>query len=375
MLLKTDFGRKGTRWSGLKVVLILMSVLAVFLGFLVNYRMKVLAEKQAGAKLTERPPVNVVTLKVSTGMISDMIRLPGMIEPWTDLDLLAKISGEVVDVPLAEGDRVGEGQLIALIEQNDYQLALDEADVRLRKARLDYDRIKTLHGKKVIPDAEFEQYRSVYDLAEAAKAKAELYLSRCRIIAPISGIVRKLHVKKGSYLNVGDPVGKILRIDPVKAVVGIPESDVAAVRNIEEVELSIKALEDLRVTGRNTRVSVSPENMALLYTMELRLDNPENHILPGMYVRADIVKKQVMGLSIPIYSIISRNNEQYVYVVEEGVAKRRDVETGILQGWMVQITKGLQQGDLVVVEGHRNLDDGHVVKVFRELSGAEVIVP
>ena len=375
MVLKTDFGREVTRGSGLKVVLILLFVLALILGLLVNHRMKVLAEKQAGAKLTERPPANVVTLKVSTGMISDMIRLPGMIEPWTDLDLSAKISGEVVEVPLAEGDRVGEGQLIALIEPNDYQLALDEADVRLRKARLDYDRIKTLHGKKVIPDAEFEQYRSAFDLAEAAKAKAELYLSRCRITAPISGVARKLIVKKGSYLNVGDPVGKILRIDPVKAVVGIPESDVAAVRNIEEVDLSIKALDDLRVTGRNTRVSVSPENMALLYTMELRLDNPENRILPGMYVRADIVKKQVMGLSIPIYTIISRNNEHYVYVVEEGVAKRRDVETGILQGWMVQITKGLQPGDQVVVEGHRNLDDGHVVKVFRELSGAEVITP
>ncbi|MDH3346889.1 MAG: efflux RND transporter periplasmic adaptor subunit [Desulfobulbaceae bacterium] len=357
---------------GLPLVLGVLLLLVVVLGFLVKHNKTLLLEKQAHAMVKERPPVNVVVLRVSVKKIRDMVRLPGMIEPWVDLNLLAKISGEVIEVPISEGEQVQEGQLLALVDERDYQIAVNEAEVVLRKAQADYERAVSLHQKGVTANAELEIYRSGFDLAKAAMDKAKLFYSRCRITAPFTGVIRKLHIKKGSYLSVGDPVGKILSIDPVKAVIGIPESDVSAVRDLKHADLEIKALDDFRVTGRVSMVSVSPENMALLYDMQLRLNNPNYKILPGMFVQAEIVKKEVSGISVPLYTIISRNDEHYVYVVEEGVAKRRDVETGILQGLMVQITKGLFPGDLVVVEGHRHLNEGHAVKVFRELSGGEV---
>jgi membrane fusion protein (multidrug efflux system) len=208
--------------------------------------------------------------------------------------------------------------------------------------------------------------------AKADLDNARLMYERTTIKAPINGVVRRLDAKVGLYLGVGDPVGKIIQIDRVKAVIGIPESDVTAVRGLDTVEVTIKALDDLKVVGKNYFISSSPETLARLYRLELEIDNPDHRILPGMFTRADIVKQsREQALSIPFYSIISRNNEQYIFVEKDGVAEKRTVTTGIMEEWMVEITDGLEPGDHVVVEGHRDVEDGRKVKVVKTLTDLE----
>ena len=91
-----------------------------------------------------------------------------------------------------------------------------------------------------------------------------------------------------------------------------------------------------------------------------------------MFARADIVKQsRDQALTIPFYSIISRNNEQYVFVEKDGVAEKRNVKTGIMEEWMVEITDGLEPGDHVVVEGHRDVENGRKVKVVKTLTDLE----
>jgi membrane fusion protein (multidrug efflux system) len=95
-------------------------------------------------------------------------------------------------------------------------------------------------------------------------------------------------------------------------------------------------------------------------------------LLPGMFVRAEIVKKvAAASISIPLYTVITRNGEQYVYVEGDGVAKRRPVKLGILEDWRVQIKEGLVPGDRVIVEGHRNVEDGQRVNIVRIVSDKE----
>ena len=94
--------------------------------------------------------------------------------------------------------------------------------------------------------------------------------------------------------------------------------------------------------------------------------------LPGMFARADLVKQsRDQALTIPFYSIISRNNEQYVFVENDGVVEKRHVTTGIMEQWMVEITEGLEPGEHVVVEGHRDVEDGRKVKVVKTITDPE----
>ena len=93
--------------------------------------------------------------------------------------------------------------------------------------------------------------------------------------------------------------------------------------------------------------------------------------MPGMFVRADIVKKVVKdAIVIPLYSVISRNDEQFVFVAEQGTVSKRPVHLGIMEQWQVEVVNGLAPGEQVVIEGHRELEDGQTIKAVRVVNDA-----
>jgi membrane fusion protein (multidrug efflux system) len=115
--------------------------------------------------------------------------------------------------------------------------------------------------------------------------------------------------------------------------------------------------------------------MARLYTLELELDNSDGRILPDMFVRVEIVKKEIKdSLALPIYSVISRNDENIVYVVDDGVARAHKVSLGLLEGWRIQVTEGLCAGDRVIVVGQRSVNTGDKVNIVRSVTRAEDII-
>jgi membrane fusion protein (multidrug efflux system) len=192
----------------------------------------------------------------------------------------------------------------------------------------------------------------------------------------MDGVINRLDAKVGLLLSIGDPVAQMLAIDRVKAVVGIPESDVAAMQGVAEVELSIQALENKKILGRRHYLSKAPESAARLYRLELALDNPDQAILPGMFVRAHIVKKRIdNAVMVPLYAVISRNDEQYVFVANSEEVHKKPVELGIISGWQVQVAKGLEPGERVLIEGHRDVAAGQKVNVVREVQDPADILP
>lgn len=161
---------------------------------------------------------------------------------------------------------------------------------------------------------------------------------------------------------------QILDIRRVKVSVGIPESDVPAVRKLTEFEITIDALNSGPVRGTRHFLSQKPETFAHLYKLEIALDNKDGEMLPGMFARVNIIKQTVMdSLSVPLYAVINRNGLNFVYIEKDGTTQTRMVETGILEGWKIQITRGLVPGDRVIVVGHRSVDEGQQVNVVRTI--------
>jgi membrane fusion protein (multidrug efflux system) len=348
------------------VVLLGLIVLLVFLGGLITRKKTRLAEENMAALAQERKPINAVLLTVTPTVIRDRINLPGVIEPWTDLELLAKVRGSVEEVLVREGDSVKQGQTIARIEDRDYRIVLSGAEAAYNLAVATLKRNDTLHGKGLIPTAELDVASTETETARAALENARLNLSRCTVTAPMAGVVERLDLKVGLYLNDADPMARILEVDRLKAVIGIPESDVSAVRKLDKVELSLQALGDRVVTGTRHFLDSSPDSAARLYRLELAVDNRDRAILPGMFVRADLVKEVAENsIALPLYSVVTRNDEQYVFVARENKAVKRPVTLGIMEGWQVQVREGLDFGEQVIIEGHRDVEDGQPIKVVR----------
>ncbi|MFV0437823.1 MAG: efflux RND transporter periplasmic adaptor subunit [Desulfopila sp.] len=357
-------------WRNLpRLVLLVLVLLCLVLYFAIRKERATIAADKAAAISKETPSINGVTLLLSPTAISDRINLPGVIEPWVDLQLLARIQGTVVEVLASEGDHVEKGDVLARIEEADYRIALDRARAAFNQARADLERDATIHTKGVLPTAELETRRTHLATAKADLEEAELRYSRCTIVAPMSGVIKTLDAKVGLLLSVGDPVARILQIDQVKGVIGIPESDVSEVRDLPTVELTIQAVGEGKITGRNHFFSPAPDSTARLYQLELAIDNRDGRILPGMFIRANIVKKTVHDVIVaPFYSIISRNDQQFVFVEKDGIVEKRSVTMGIMDGWMVEITSGLAAGDHLVVEGQRDLENGQRLNVIRQLT-------
>ncbi len=346
--------------------------LFVLIGVIIGLSGTIKAEKQRmtdekiGAISTERAPVNVVLLDVAPTTIYDRINLPGVIEPWEKLSVLAKIHGTVVKVEVNEGETVTKGQMIARIDPDDFRIAVDSARATYELATAQHKRLASLFDEGIVPEAEIEKLEAQVKTSKASLENAELMFSRCTITAPISGVIRRLDATEGLLLNVSDPVAEILQVDKVKAVVGIPESDVALVRDIKDVTLTIQALDNKEIVGRHHFLASSPENDARLYRLELAIDNEDNLIMPGMFFRAQLVKRVITdAVAVPLFTVIKREDQQFVFVEEDGVAKKLPVELGIMEDWRVQITKGLSPGSRVVVEGHRDIDHGNKLKTVR----------
>ena len=360
--------RKLSRFLPLLVLLILI-VLALGLGSRVNNEKSRLLEEKSNAVVQERPPVNVVVQEMAPALLRDRLNLPGIVEPWESLNILAEVRGMVEEVLVEEGDHVKQGDLIARLDTSDYENTINSTRASYNLALTNLKRFSGLHEQEIIAQAEYDSIKAEVASLEAHLAIAEMQLKRCYIRSSISGIVNVLPAQNGLYLAVGDPVATVLDIDRVKVIVGIPETDVDAVRKIDRFEVMIEALHEKKISGLKNFLAVAPESQAQVYRLELEVGNKSGEILPGMFARVEIIKNEFPeALTIPLYAVISRDNKHFVFLEEGNVAKLQEVSLGILDGWQIQITEGLAPGQRVIVVGQRSVDADQKLNVVKKVT-------
>ena len=351
------------------LVLLVLILIAMGLGAKVKNKQSRLLEEKSNAVIQERPPVNVVEQELVPGIMRDRMNLPGMVEPWENLVILAEVRGLVEEVLVEEGSHVKQGDLIARLDTGDYENRRNSIKAAYNLALINLKRLSGLHEQEIIAQSRYDSIQAEVESLEADLATAELQLKRCFIKSSIAGIVNELPAKKGLYLAVGDPVATVLDIERLKVIVGIPESDVDAVRKIDRFEITIEALGNREITGTKYFLAVAPESQAQVYRLELEVENKSEEILPGMFARVEIVKQVFPdALAIPLYAVISRDNKHYVYLEENNVAKLQEVKLGILEGWQIQIIEGLAPGQRVIVVGQRSVDADQKLNVVRKVT-------
>lgn len=363
-------------WGLLPAMFLIMLIVVIVMLFgRIKSESEILEAKKKAELRQKQQDVNVVTLVLVPAPIRDRINLPGIVEPWVKLEVLAEVSGKVNKKAVDEGDSVQKGDVIATLDSRDYRNAYNSSKASYEAARASLGRLSKLHREQLSSRSQLDGARAQMENYKSAMDTATLNVERCTIRAPISGLINRVYIEKGQYLNTSDNVAEILQMDRVKVRVGIPESDVDAVRKIEDFDVQIDALGGKIFRAKKHFLSRTADEMARLYGLELSLDNSSGEILPDMFVRVEIVKKEAReSLAVPLYSVISRNNENIVYVVKAGKAYSRPVSLGLQEGWRIQVTQGLEPGDQVIVVGHRGVNDDQSVNVVRTVKDPKDIV-
>lgn len=357
--------------------LIVLSILA-FIGI-----MYIQIEKEAtrleqislAAVKKEIPTIRVITLTLEPISLADKINLPGQVEPNEELWIKAEVFGQVIRTRVEEGQKVRRGQVLVELDDRDYRSRLARIEANYDLTEQEYNRYAALAEKKITAKNKLEEIEARLKDATAQRKEAQLALSRTRITSPIDGRLNQITPTRGDLLKVGDRVAQILDVANVKVTVGVPESDVSAFLDLDEATVVIEALGDRRVTGKKLFLSYQPRSLARLYDLELLVPNTDGRIRSGMFARVELVKTVFENaLVIPLYAVITQNEERFVFIENDSHAKKRPVTIGILTGWQVQVTSGLKPGDKVIVVGQRLLDEGHALEIIKNVRRAEEIL-
>ncbi|PTN37895.1 efflux RND transporter periplasmic adaptor subunit [Desulfonatronum sp. SC1] len=308
--------------------------------------------------------VNVVIQEIVPQEIRDVVLLPGSAEPWLSVDLAAETAGRVEKLSVREGDHVRVGQVIAQIDVT----ALGAGMARARSAfELFEDQLRRrerLFLEQIIHEEELDQIRSEKVQAREALRQAEIEYDRGLLRAPSPGRVNTKLVEVGEFVDRGQVVIELVNIDKIKVQVQVPEMDVRFLEVGQPVLVMVDAFQGQEFQGVIDFIAFRGDPATKTFRTQVVMDNPEGKIRPGMIARVLFLRRTIPdALAIPLPSLIDRGGERLVYVEEDGLARARQVEIGVIERDRIQIINGLHPGDRLIVAGHREVDEGTAVVV------------
>ncbi|MDQ2081099.1 efflux RND transporter periplasmic adaptor subunit [Xanthobacteraceae bacterium Astr-EGSB] len=348
------------------------------------------ANAQGPAPGANRPPPAVVVAPAHVQPIERSAEFIARVQAIQSVEVRARVEGHLLRVAFEEGQDLAEGDLLYVIDPAQYQAAvaaaqaqLASAQASLQQAQENYGRQNQLFQRGNAPEATLEQARAQQAVAqanvEAAQAQlttAKLNLDYTRITAPIAGRIGATSVTRGNLVSPGSgTLATIVQLDPIRVVFSINERQLVAYKQkhpqASQEEINARFVPSLQlpdgstyaeagtVTFVDNRVDPATGTLAVYASFP----NPRSLLLPGMLATA-VVRPETLqrGILVSSAAIQQDREGKYVLVVgDDNKVERRAIETGAQVDQRVAVTKGIREGDAVIVEGIQKVRPGQVV--------------
>src|SRR5690554_568851 len=314
------------------------------------------------------------------------LRALGTVTPLHEVTVRSRVDGELLSIDFEEGERVEAGDLLARIDPEPYRIALAQVEGQQRQnlAELENTRIQ-LRRFRDLAESDFVAAQDVSDLEarvrqlearreidQAAVDEARLQLGYTRITAPVAGRVGLRQVDAGNLVRSGDANGivTITQTRPISALFSIPETQVPAlleaVRRNPDLPVEAWDRSELRLLATGTLSSVDNRIDTDTGTLRLRALFTDDRLFPNQSVNIRLQLGNEETLSIPDASVQFGSQGTYVYVVgADNTARVQPVTLGASSEGRVEVLEGLDEGDMVVLEGIDRLRDGAAVEVVQ----------
>ena len=305
------------------------------------------------------PAIRVEVQELQPAPLEDVMVLPGQTEADQDVLLAAERDGRVDWIGPKEGDRVKKGELIAKIDVAAAKAMLDRAEAAFRLADDAATRRQSLGRRKVIPQEELDRALTERMVAEGNLREARVHYEQGFVHSPISGVVNHLYLDEGEWADRGKPVAELVDESTLRINVSVPELDVRFLAKGNPVRVIIDAFQGRHWTGGIHFVAYKADPATKTFLVRVLVDNTDGTIRPGMIARVFFLRRVIPeAIAVPLTAILDKGGERIVFVVEDGVAKSRTIEIGVLAQDRVQVTKGLKAGDKLIVAGQTMVEDG-----------------
>ena len=319
----------------------------------------------AGAAAPPRVEVHTVVAE----RLAETLTTTGALYADERIEVVSEVAGKIERILFEEGARVPAGALLVAIDDRELTAERERVAARLELAERRAERQRQLYADGLISDQEYDAAATEADALRAELRLIEARLAKTEIRAPFAGVVGLRRISEGAYVSPQTRVTTLIDTDPVKLEFGLPERYAADFGPGRTVEFRVAGVEGFR---RAVVYAVEPSVDPATRTVPVRATspNPDGVLLPGAFADVILAVREVAAaLTVPSIAIIPEQGGKKVWVVEDGAAQPRPVETGLRTADRVEVTSGLAEGDRVIVTGLQLVRPGMAVEVAGEAPG------
>ncbi|NJY61417.1 efflux RND transporter periplasmic adaptor subunit [Salinimicrobium sp. CDJ15-81-2] len=343
-------------------IVALIAVAAIF--FLILQNNKSNNEAELSIVAQENTEIAVRTAPAQRESISGQFTVNGTFQPQTRANISAEMGGQVVAIYVEEGDEVKAGQVIAKLSGDKINVNLNNAKANLDNAISTLERYEAAYKTGGVTAVQLDQARLQVQNARAQFDSASLSSGDTNVRSKVSGIVNEKMVELGMVVGPGTPIIEVVDISSLKLRVEVDEAVVSRLQVGDTVQVVPSVTKDT-ISGKITFIAPA-SNGALKFPVEITVDNSQRTRRAGMYATAVFNESGMDNvLTIPREAFVGSVSDNRVFVLENGIAKLKQIQTGINYGNKVEVTAGLNEGDIVVTSGQINLTDNTPVKILK----------
>ena len=343
-------------------IISLAAVAVIFFLILQNNKSKNEAELALVAR--ENTEVAVRTASAQKESISGRFTVNGTFQPETRANISAEIGGQVMAIYVEEGSEVKAGQVIARISGDKINVNLNAAKANLNTAVSTLERYEAAFKTGGITAVQLDQARLQVENARAQYQAANLNSGDTNVRSKVSGIVNRKMVEVGMVVGIGTPIIEVVDISSLQLRVEVDEAVVSLLESGDTVNVVPGVTKDT-IKGK-IRFIAPASNGALKFPVEITVDNADGKRKAGMYATAVFNRAGMDNvLTIPREAFVGSVSDNRVFVVEDGTAKLKEIQTGVNYGSKVEVTAGLSEGAEVVTSGQINLTDNTAVNILK----------
>jgi membrane fusion protein (multidrug efflux system) len=307
------------------------------------------ASKKGAKRKTGPVPVNIMIAKDT--IVINSIDVTGTIDANEKVNLTSETAGNITGIYFKEGTRVQKGQLLLKVYNQDLVASLKQNEYQVALAKQNEYRNNILLQKEAISKQEYDtSLTSLNTLkAQGDVVKAQIYKTEIR--APFSGTIGLRNVSPGGYLVPGATIASLVNIDPAKITFSVPERYLALINIGSKIKFGVESSRE-KFTAKVYAIEPNIDLASRTITVRAEAPNPKGLLTAGGFAKINLTLDQMpKTIMIPTQCVIPDLKSSIVYVYHNGQALAKPVQTDLRTDTKIQIIKGIEAGDSVIVSG------------------------
>ncbi|MGV2990652.1 efflux RND transporter periplasmic adaptor subunit [Vibrio sp. E150_011] len=307
--------------------------------------------------------ISVVTETVAIHQVSQSLSLVGKLEADQSVVMASEVSGIVDEIHVTANEKVPQGQVLILLNDDKARASVAEAKAYLRDEKRILTEFQRLASSNAITKTEIDAQKTSVDIANARLDAANASLNDLHIEAPFSGTVGLIDFSRGKLVNVGTELLTLDDLSVMQLDLQVPEHYLSMLEKGMAVTAKTSAWGNRLFEGEVVAVDTRVNQETLNLRVRIHFQNQENRLKPGMLAQANMAFPPIEAPIIPVQALEYSGTKRFVYVIDENnKAHRTEVFLGARVGNQVVIEQGVEIGQRIVVQGIVNMRDGSSVQ-------------